>query len=218
MPTMVALSKLVFDPSLYPRQNIDEVNVNELVRALEGGIRLPPITVEKKRMRIVDGVHRYTAASRAGSKQIEADFRSYKDDTELFREAVLLNSATGLKLGVDDKLKVIMVGENLGLKEIDLATILRTSQAYIHALKPRYAKLSGKLEKIPLKAPVRHLSGQTLSADQKTAIERGPGTSYLLLVRQLCDAIEFELLPDAKQHPTLWSELKRLKKLLDGIV
>ena len=155
----VNVADLVFDKNLYPRQHVDAMHIVSLSRAMEGGSKLPPIVVCRSTKKIIDGVHRYNAALRAEQEKIAAELRDYENDAERFKDAVLLNSAQGLRLRETDAVRVITLGESLGLKELDLAGILRTSLTHIQALKPRYATVDraftgagGKLQKIPLKS------------------------------------------------------------------
>jgi len=216
---------LVFDEHLYPRTHVDTQRVTSLQRAIEGGSELPPIVVCRSTKKIIDGVHRYQVALRREAKTIAAELRDYKTDADRYKDAVILNAAHGLPLKEADRLKIILVGESLGFKEIDLAGMLRTSTEHIAALKPRYAMLDrnyaaagGRLQKIPLKGSVRHLSGETVTAEQAGAISSAPGSSYMLAVRQLEDAIKYGLLPAADKHPSLWTELKTLHDLLSDIL
>ena len=141
----------------------------------------------------------------------------------MFRDACLLNSAHGLNFTARDKLKVIEVGQKFGLKELDFAMLLRTSESYIKAIMPRYAQAptdekAKKFEKVPLKASTRHLSGKTITPQQADAIKgNAPGTSYLLVTRQLISALENDLLPPQGEHPVLWNELARLAQLLEAV-
>jgi hypothetical protein len=221
----IKLEDLVFDEALYPRTHVDTQNITSLVRAMEGGSKLPPIVVCRSTKKIIDGVHRYQAALRVEAKTIAAELRDYKNDAERLQAAAVLNATHGLRLREADRLKVIALAESLGLKELDMAGMLRTSIEHIQALKPRYAVLDrahtakgGKLQKIPLKGSVRHLAGETISAAQAGAISSAPGSSYMLAVRQLKDAIQYELLPPPDSHPSLWAELQTLRDLLGDIL
>ena len=221
----IAVADLVFDENLYPRQHVDTMHVTSLFRAMEGGSKLPPIVVCRSTKKIIDGVHRYHVALRAEAKTIAAELRDYQNDAERFKDAVLLNSAQGLRLRETDAVRVITLGESLGLKELDLAGMLRTSVTHLRALKPRYATVDrafaeggGKLQKIPLKSSVRHLAGETISAEQADAMRSAPGSSYMLAVRQLTGAVQYDLLPPADKHPSLWAELKTLRDLLDSVL
>ena len=223
-PTTIALSELKFDEDIYPRQNIDEQHIKQMCCALEGGIVLPPIIVERKTKRIVDGVHRYHAALRREAKRIDCVLKEYKTEADLFKEAVMLNTGIGLKLGTDDTLHVIQVAERLHLKEIDLCAILRTSISHLRTIQNRFGTLEQtikgvkQLRKIPLKGSIRHLAGSKLTQEQVDAMESAPGQSYLLSVRQLLDACEHRLLPPQNKHPTLWSELQKLADVLGALL
>ena len=222
--TSIAVADLKFDESIYPRQNVDEHHVKQMCYALEGGITLPPIIVEKKTKRIVDGVHRYHAVLRREAAKIECILKAYANETELFREAVMLNTGFGLRLGTDDTLKVIQISEHLGIKEIDQCAMLRTSISHLRALKPRFATfeetIAGvtQLRKVTLKGSTRHLSGKTITQEQVDAMTSSPGQSYLLTCRQLISACENDLLPERSQHPTLWAELEVLCSILQKLL
>jgi hypothetical protein len=47
---------------------------------------------------------------------------------------------------------------------------------------------------VALKRPVSHLAGKMLSPEQVEAHGRAPGTSYLLIIKQLADAITYDFL------------------------
>jgi ParB-like nuclease domain len=144
-PARIKVADLVFDPDLYPRQHVDTQRIASLIRAIEGGSKLPPIVVCRSTRKIVDGVHRHQVALRTEQPTIAVEFRDYANDAERYKDAVLLNSAHGLPFREVDKLRIIAVGESLGLKEIDLAGMLRTSLTHVQALKPRYATVDKSL-------------------------------------------------------------------------
>ena len=223
MAELTPVATLEFDPALYPRIEVSDYHVGEIARAMQGGHVLPPVIADRKTRKIVDGTHRWHAAIKAGIEEIACEFREYADEAEMFKDACLLNSANGLNFTARDKLKVIEVGQQFGLKELDFAMLLRTSESYIKAIMPRYATVqpsseAKKIKKIPLKASTRHLSGKTITPQQADAIKgNAPGTSYLLVVRQLISALENDLLPPQADHPVLWNELARLAQLLEAV-
>jgi hypothetical protein len=222
--TTIALTELVFDATIYPRANVDEMHVKHMEDAMEGGITLPPIIVERRSKRIVDGTHRYHAALHRGLKHITCTFKDYQTEADLFRESVMLNTGIGLKLGGDDQLKVIQVSERLDLKEIDVAAMLRTSISHLRVIRNRFATVEEAIKgvkesrKVPLKGSVRHLSGERITKQQATAIASAPGQSYLLSIRQLISAIENDLLPPRDKHPALWNDLERLQQGLERLL
>lgn len=223
MSELAPVTDFQLDMRLYPRAAVSEAHVGELVRVMDGGHELPAIIACRATRRIADGAHRWTAAVRRKAEAILVDWRDYATDEDFFRDAVLLNSGQGLNFTSYDRLKVIEVGQSFGLKEIDLAGLLRTSPSYIKALMPRYAQVTEEQKKgqaprvrrVPLKASTRHLSGKTITPRQADAIAgNAPGTSYLLTVRQLISALQNDLFPPPDQHPVLWQELARLGALI----
>jgi uncharacterized ParB-like nuclease family protein len=223
--TQVPLSKLILDEKFYPRQNVNEVHVRSMVRTLKGEQALPPIVVWRRgvngssQLVIVDGWHRYQATSRTGAKSINAEVRKYRSEVEAFRDAVMLNTAHGLRLDDHDAQKVIEVGAALGLKEVELAGMLRTSLSHLRLLGNRFAtvgeaKAGVKEQRIALKNSVRHLAGHSITSKQVRAMESAPGQSYLLTVDQLIGALRFRLLPPRDDHPGLWERLRELHTLL----
>jgi hypothetical protein len=217
---MLSLEKLVFNESLYPRTGLDDSHVRQFERAIEAGITLPPIVVAKGSFTIVDGVHRYHAHLRRNLKKIACIIKVYKNDRELWHDAVMLNTGIGLKLGQDDCLKVLQISERLGLKDIEVAGMLRTSIAHLRALKPRFATIEEaiagvkQLRRVGLKGSVRHLSGQKITEEQEKAMLSAPGQSYLLTANQLLDALRYGLIPSRDDHPTLWHSLENLADLI----
>ena len=57
-------SELLLDYDLYPRERIEPFNVNQMIEALTAGRELPPIIVDRKSLRVIDGFHRVKAYQR----------------------------------------------------------------------------------------------------------------------------------------------------------
>lgn len=223
MSELAPVAELVLDEKLYPRAAVSDAHVRDIARAMDGGHMLPPVIVWRKNNKIADGAHRWSAAVLRKVEFIAVEYRDYESDEAFFRDAVLLNSNQGLNFSPYDRLKVIELGEQFGLRVLDLADLLHTSESYIKTLAPRYATVTeadkdGKIQRVqhvPLKGSVRHLKGQDITPAQEEAIRgSAPGTSYLLLTRQLISALENDLLPPSEQHPVLWEELRRLGLLI----
>lgn len=96
---------LIEDMTLYPRNDVDEVNIAHLVEALQVGAELPKILIEETTLRIVDGFHRRRAYMRAFGDDVEVtcEVKKYKDDAELFLEAVRLNANHGINMDGYDR-------------------------------------------------------------------------------------------------------------------
>lgn len=220
MTDRAALDDLLFQRDLYPRHDLSDGNLRRLAQVREAGREFDPVIACRQTRVIIDGAHRWTVARRRGDPDIAVEWRDYDSDAERFEAAARLNSVHGLALSSHDRLRVIEIGEHLGLKEVQIADALAMSTAGLRALRPRYATVREAAEdggerysyrRVPLKASVRHLSGQEITPGQEQEIMgSAPGASYLLLVRQLTRAIELGLLPPPGQHPVLHAELAAL--------
>jgi len=249
---MVPISELVIDlreeTTLYPRNKVDPKHERDLARMLGLGIVLPPILVDERTKRVVDGVHRVGAHRLQGRLEIAADVKDYADERAMFVEAMTIGSDDKLALNSSDKVRCCQIAERLGIEDTTLAQALALSFSHLRAIKQRYATVQeaqqavaearrvepvevpieelrrvppappgtsvSSLRRVPLKASTRHLSGRTITLEQAHALETAPGQSYLLHVRQLLDALAYDLLPSEEQHPTLWAELRELRDRL----
>lgn len=98
-PTMrVAISSLVIVDS--PR--LTGENAEHIQNLVDAQGELPPITVHRASMRVLDGIHRLRAAERRGEKEIEARFFD-GNEADAFVIAVRSNIAHGLPLSLHDR-------------------------------------------------------------------------------------------------------------------
>ena len=95
---LVPLSSLVKCDS--PRSAGEDLNHARLLA--ESDAHLPPILVNRRTMRVIDGMHRVLAATLRGRDDIEAQFLDC-DDEEAFVLAVESNVAHGLPLSLADR-------------------------------------------------------------------------------------------------------------------
>ena len=51
----IALAELVKDFNLYPRHKVESYHVTEMVDTFHAGTRFPPIIIDRKSKRIIDG-------------------------------------------------------------------------------------------------------------------------------------------------------------------
>src|SRR5262245_23763595 len=93
----VDIQKIVIDASIYPRgSGINESHLSRMVHALSTpGTKFPPVLVEAKTLRLVDGRHRYEASMKVGLKTIEIIEKVYKSEADLFADGVRANVQHG---------------------------------------------------------------------------------------------------------------------------
>jgi ParB-like chromosome segregation protein Spo0J len=201
---VIPVSYLVEDFDLYPRTDVDHVNIASLTEAIRAGVTLPPIIAEEGTHRIVDGWHRRRAYLRAlgPDATIEVDLRDYASDDELLLAAIQLNAGHGLRLKVIDQRRMAGMCSRRGISIERIALALHVTPEKVEELRveviniapppaapPLEIKQVALPDPLPMKRSVQHLQGQTVSWSQGEAIQRAPGTPYGLLVRQLRDAV-----------------------------
>jgi hypothetical protein len=189
----VAVGTLVEDFTLYPRHRVDNSHVADLVRALRAGHDLPPLVVERRSLRIVDGFHRARAyvSVYGPTAQASVVWRRYATDRELFEEAVAANSSHGRKLDRQDQIRVALLLEKMGATPDRIAVVLHIPEPRVEELKIRHIVVQG--ERQPAKPSASHVYGQTLTVEQASVLQRAPGTGLRQQVRQLLDLLRADL-------------------------
>ncbi len=208
-------SELVFDFDLYPRPNIDAAHVRNIMTALEAGEELPPIEVEEKSKRIVDGFHRARAKQRVGGDNatIVANVKSYPSDKALFLEAVRLNAAHGRSLTSYDRAHAIILADKLGIDHDSLAGALRMTVERVNDLRVERSAIAEKLT-VPLKRTIKHMAGKKLNKGQQEANVKLSGMDAKFYVRQVIMLLENDLLDeeDEELEPLLETLAKALRQ------
>src|SRR5579859_6840630 len=97
---MEAIPVLSLRPADSPRLNGEDRA--HIVRLAESETSLPPILVDRRTMRVIDGMHRLMAASLQGRDTIEVIFFD-GSEADVFLRAVEENVAHGLPLSLADR-------------------------------------------------------------------------------------------------------------------
>ena len=208
----VSISKLVLDYNLYPRTQVDAYKVNEICEAMRANITMPPIIVEKKTMRVVDGFHRITAVRKlyGPNAKIEIILKEYASEVAVFCEAMSTNSSHGRGLDKYDKLHSAQIAVTLGMSRDSIACALNLTRQTLDGLLDERVSLEGE----PLKLTMRHFSGKSMTEEQ-IAFNRGPagGMAPLFYVNQIVGLLETNSINWDNER--LVARLKYLVELLD---
>lgn len=223
--TTLPLAQLVEDLTIYPRHAVDDSHVAQLVLAMRAGTQLPPIVVDKASMRIVDGWHRTRAARRlhGPTGAIEGEVHRYESEAALLEDAIRRNAAHGRRLDRIDQVRAVVLLEQAGVAPERIAAVLSVPAERVQRLRVRVAIAPESEEgavpgthRIVLKRPLAHLAGTELTEDQARAQAAAPGTSYLLVARQLHDAVTHRFLNTADDR--LMAALGQLHKALGSFL
>jgi len=190
------LSELVLDWDLYPRQNVDSQHVGNLCDAIRGGASLPPIIVDAKSKRVIDGFHRYRAFRREfdGDPVIGVELREYASDREMLLDAIRLNASHGRALTKQDKTRCLLLAKKyrVAVKMVAQALCMRPSD--IKALAEGRVASSKSGRPVPLKRGLDHLAGATLTDEQIDVLPKLSGMPATFHARQLILLIETGML------------------------
>ena len=210
-------SELVLDFDLYPRANVDSKHVTDIAQALAIGVEMPPVVIDKKSKRVVDGFHRIRAAVRVfgDAAEFEVVEKSYKSDGDLFMDAMRYNSAHGAKLDTFDKAHCVLRAVDLGIDDAAIADALHVKEEWIGELRVGRSAKDGKLH-VPLKNTIKHMRGKHLTKPQAAANQKLGGMNQAFYVNQLITLIESDLLDRSNEE--LMKRLAVLGKLLDGVL
>ncbi len=210
---------LVHDTTIYPRTDVNAINISSLSEAILLGNELPPIVIEAKTNRIVDGVHRWRAHIKAFGEacEVECDVREYASDADLFLDAVGLNSTHGLKIMPTDQIRIFYLGESLGLSKEKMAQAMRMrfdKAERMITLRTAFRELpDGKKEPVVLKGAMKSFSGATLTDQQIATNKSIGGMQPLYYVNQLVALIKSGICNRANEN--LLQGLYELQALLD---
>lgn len=210
-------AELVLDFDLYPRNNVDTHNVKNLSDALVAGMELPPVIIDRKSKRVIDGFHRVKAHLRVYGDdcEIEVIEKAYKDDAEMFLDAMRYNASHGAKLDSCDRTRCTIIAERLSIPLEAVAGALHMPVANLGELKADRTATAGGLS-VALKRTIRGFAGRKLTKRQVVANDKLSGMNQSFYANQLIELLEAGMLD--VEDEKLIERLRLLHGLLDGVL
>lgn len=211
------LSELVLDFDLYPRTQIDSHHVSEMVEAENAGVEFPPLVIDKKSKRIIDGFHRYKKHVRCHGPDatIPVVEKTYRNDAAMLLDAIRYNANHGRNLSSFDRAHSILLAEKLGLNDKAVAGALSMTVGRVESLRISKSATvgNGKVSvTVPIKQTIRHMAGKKLTRPQVDANKKLGGMNQLFYVNQLLTLIESDLID--KENEDLIEGLRKLHERL----
>lgn len=149
--TTPRLDRLVLDPAMQCRLEVNDDVVDEYAEAMLEGRTFPPIRfciVDGKRL-VVDGWHRVHAARAAGLERIAAEHVATCTRREAMLEAVKANREHGLRRSSDDKRRAVRVlltdPEWSAMSNRELAELAGVSHAFVGKVRRHFGVQRGEL-------------------------------------------------------------------------
>lgn len=134
------LTEIRLDADLWPRTREDKETVDHYAEIFE---ELPPIAIQKGTGKLIDGWHRYYAASRLGLGELQVEEVEVPDNL-VFAEAVKRNLKHGLPLKQEEREEAVARLKRDGLSVEEIASTLGISDRTVQRiLKARRTNTGG---------------------------------------------------------------------------
>lgn len=208
------ISALVFDFTLYPRGSLDSHHVTEISQAILAGVTMPPIVIDAKSKRVIDGFHRGHGLKRLYGESYETECveKRYKNEAAMFVDAMRYNASHGRALSAHDKAHCLLLAEKLSIDMATVGSALNLTPERIGEIRAsKIGTVQG--QSIALKNTIRHMAGEQLSNAQSAANDKLGGMNQLFYVNQLVTLLQNGLIDTANED--LQRGLLRLLDLLN---
>jgi hypothetical protein len=211
---MIDLKQIVVDETIYPRSAISDFNVNRLIAAMRTGVKLPPLIVEAKTNRLVDGWHRREVYLREKIDRCEVISKVYASEADLFADAVRCNISHGEPLDQYTVRNAIIRLTDYGYRKDQISDVVRLPVDAIEKIERGFASEAETGRPIALKGGLGHLAGQALTADQRAVNHRYSGQKATFYANQIAALLENDIWHDT---PAFVGAMNRLVELWTNI-
>lgn len=207
------VSEIIEDFTIYPRNLVDDVWISELSQHLRSGANFPPVLIDKKSKRLVDGFHRRRAYIRVFGPDcdIPTEVMSFKNDADLFLESMRRNGTHGKPLSTVDRLRCVDRGRAFGLTIEVIASTLNIEPRKLEAKAELRITTGENGESVILKRSMVRPIGPATN-DQKRAINAAAG-KISFHAKSLYDLLRLNLLD--LNDATILQDLYNLRDVLN---
>jgi hypothetical protein len=203
----IPIVKVKIDESVLPRHTLNEQYVGKLALALRFGT-LPPPIVEARTFRIVDGRHTLEAHKRLGMKTIDVVEKVYKDDADLFADAIRRNASHGLPLSSYDIRIAVVRLQDYGWTKEAIGEVVRVPVDQVEKVGLQVVHDESG-QPIPLKMGLAYLRDRRLSPEQIKAHARYSGDKAIFHIRQIAMLIDNDMTPPSAMFASEMDALVR---------
>ncbi len=222
----VKLCDIVLDYDLYPRREVDSHHVAGMQAAYNAGTEFPPLVLDQKSKRIIDGAHRYKMFKRVfrdtPNHEVDCVLKRYKSERHMFLDAMRYNASHGKNLSSFDRAHCVFRASELGIDTDAVAGALSVTTEHLGKLTIDRKATAGGLttdgprRDVQLKRTIRHKAGSKLTDRQVEANDKLSGMHQVFYVNQVIELIESELLN--RDDAELMQRIEKLHRLLSDKV
>jgi hypothetical protein len=210
----IKISNIILDYNLYPRNQINSLHVKDLCDAIEAGCKLPPIIVDSKTKKVIDGFHRVIAHQRMKLDKIDATIKNYKSEQDMFIDAVFYNSAHGQKFSHYEIVKIFEKGQELGIEPERLASASHLTIKRINELMELKTAVGDKGKIVPIKRTLVAWKGKKITKKQIEGNTVAGGFYPLYYINQVINILENDLID--YQDDKIIQRIIDLKNLIES--
>lgn len=204
------LTDLILDFDLYPRNDVSATHVTALIDAFESGEAIPPIIVDAKSKRVVDGFHRYRMHDRLGHDTVEVELRTYASEADLFADAVRLNASHGRSFDSFDRRRAVLKLADYGYTPEQIKAIVHMPAAKLEDVVRITATVPGGGVVVVKGGLRRELTGTHMTAARRDLNESWSGMNPAYHARQLVDLLRAGVVPESAAFVQAMDELTEL--------
>jgi hypothetical protein len=192
------IASLVLDETIWPRHQLINANVAAMVEAIRVGMEMPPVLIDVKTSKVVDGFHRIHAYQRLYGEnyQIPVTTKTYRNREAMVADAIATNADHGQRLTSWDVTRCLLLADEVGMPLDKLAGLLHWRADKLAAYRESRMGTTLDQRKLALKRSLRHRLNQPLNPDQEAANEKLSGMPPMFHVNQLVTLLETDLMPD----------------------
>lgn len=185
-----SVGNILLDWTLYPRTEVSDETVLRLKEAILSGAKIPPIIIDKKTKKLVDGFHRHKAYQELKLNKILVEEKEYRNEKEIIEDMGQMNSSHGRPFSSQDCRRFIILASSVGLTKEKIAGILNVTREKLETWTLQRAVYGA--EEIPLKRGLSHLVGRKLTNGQNRLNKEWGGMNATFYVNQLILYIQAE--------------------------
>jgi len=162
-----------------------------LRKALEAGIKLPPVIVNANDMRVVDGFHRTTAYLDVfgDDAKIRADLRVYDSDAGIFEDSIRFNASQGLPLSPRDRAHAILKARRFKIPMSVIALAIGITEGDMKSFMEKRTAVDAEGTTIALTYGASELAGKNLNDEQTHFAQHSSGAMPYFHANQLIMAL-----------------------------
>jgi hypothetical protein len=191
----IKISDLIMDWNIYPRHEVDRVRLGKYYDAMQAGVEFPPIIIDAKTKKIIDGFHRTEAFKKLKYDEITAEFYEFESDAEMVFWGISWNAQHGLTLSQYDQSRCLNIGRDYGLTDEQIANALCITIDKITKMEKSRIRINVNTGRpVEIKRVLASITSETVTQKQINVQKPFNCMSAGYYIKRACDVLKHGLL------------------------